>query len=127
MRNQFQSILNNATTIDTGFIVLEHDLFEQTVQLATGYVIPDALAFKPSLKLMPVIECLNQPLADAYLETNNNDTNPLPDSSSGASGVVTGTSQPTGGAAQSGGAVVYSPKLISVLLAGVAAGALTCF
>jgi len=119
----FQSILNNATTIDTGFIVLEHDLFEQTVQLATGYVIPDALAFTPSLKLMPVIECLNHPLTDAYLETNNNNTNPLPDSPSGASG----TSQPTGGAAQSGGAVVHSPKLISVLLAGVAAGVLTCF
>jgi len=129
----FQAILNNATSIDTGFIVLEHDLFEQTVQLATGYVIPDALAFQPKLSLMPVVECLNQPLNDAYLETNNNQTNPLPTSPSGASGVATlsagasGAIQPTGGAAQSGGAIEHGPKLMGVVLAGVVAGGLLCF
>ena len=30
--------------ISTGFLVLEHDLFAQTVDLATGYIIPDAIA-----------------------------------------------------------------------------------
>lgn len=27
--------MGNASAIDTGFIVLEHDLFQQTVELAT--------------------------------------------------------------------------------------------
>lgn len=62
--------------IPTGFIVLEHDLFEQTVELATGYILPDALAFQPALKLMPVVQCQGMPLANAYIETNDNSTNP---------------------------------------------------
>ena len=70
--------MGNVTTIDTGFIVLEHDLFEQTVDLATGYIIPDALAHQPHFNIMPVVSCLNKPLSDAYIETNNNGTNPPP-------------------------------------------------
>ncbi|TDL28773.1 glycoside hydrolase/deacetylase [Rickenella mellea] len=74
----FENIIANATTINTGFIVLEHDLFEQTVQLATGYILPEALAHNPAFSLKPVINCLNKPLSDAYVETNNNSTNPPP-------------------------------------------------
>jgi hypothetical protein len=33
--------------LNTGFIVLEHDLYQQTVDLATGYTIPFALAHQP--------------------------------------------------------------------------------
>ncbi|KAH8120659.1 glycoside hydrolase/deacetylase [Phellopilus nigrolimitatus] len=72
----FNQILGNASTIDTGFIVLEHDLFQETVELATGYIIPEALAFQPKLTVEPVITCQNKPLSDAYIETNNNSTNP---------------------------------------------------
>ena len=73
----WKNILGNASEIDTGFIVLEHDLFQQTVDIATGYILPDALAHKdPSFTIEPVITCLNKPLADAYVETNDNDTNP---------------------------------------------------
>lgn len=74
----FNGILGNATQINTGFIVLEHDLFQQTVDLATGYIIPEALAFQPQLSIKPVISCMNLPMSDAFIETNNNSTNPLP-------------------------------------------------
>jgi len=69
-------IAQNATTMDTGFILLEHDLFQQTVDIATGYILPDALAFQPPFDIKPVVECLNMPLSNAYIETNDNSTNP---------------------------------------------------
>ncbi len=72
--NNWESIMGNASTIDTGFIVLEHDLFEESVQLATGYILPSAMERKLDIK--PVISCLNKPLSDAYIETNDNKTNP---------------------------------------------------
>ncbi|KAF9653920.1 hypothetical protein BDM02DRAFT_3216331 [Thelephora ganbajun] len=75
----WQYILGNASTLNTGFIVLEHDLFQQSVEIATGYILPDALArTSPKLTLQPVITCLNQPLGNAYIETNDNTTNPPP-------------------------------------------------
>jgi peptidoglycan/xylan/chitin deacetylase (PgdA/CDA1 family) len=103
----WEYILGNATTIDTGFIVLEHDLFLQSVELAIGYILPDALAHNnPSFDIKPVITCLNKPMQDAYIETNNNQSNPQPANSpsvpatalpSGASGSV----QATGGSSSS--------------------------
>lgn len=61
------------------FIVLEHDLFQQTVQIATGYILPDALAYNnPPFNITPIIECLHKPLSDAYIETNDNKSNPPP-------------------------------------------------
>jgi len=62
--------------MDNGFIVLEHDLFQESVDLAVGYVLPDALAHKPPFTIQPVVSCLNKPLSDAYIETNDNATNP---------------------------------------------------
>ena len=70
--------MGNASALTTGFIVLEHDLFQQSVEIATGYILPDALARTPKLTLQPVITCVNKPLADAYIETNDNSTNPPP-------------------------------------------------
>ena len=78
----WQNIIGNASTIDTGFIVLEHDLFPQTVDLATGYILPAALANNPKLNIQPIISCLNKPFGDSYVETNDNVTNPLPTASS---------------------------------------------
>lgn len=80
-------ILGNATSLDGGFIVLEHDLFQQTVEVATGYILPDALAHNPKFTIQPVITCLNKPMQDAYIETNDNKTNPQP-ANSGASSVA---------------------------------------
>lgn len=75
----WQYILGNASSLNTGFIVLAHDLFQQSVEIATGYILPDALArTSPKLTLQTVVNCLNQPLANAYIETNDNTTNPPP-------------------------------------------------
>lgn len=72
----WEFILNNASTLNSGFIVLEHDLFQQSVEVSTGYILPDALAHRFDIK--PIISCLNQPLSNAYIETNDNKTNPPP-------------------------------------------------
>jgi hypothetical protein len=72
----WERILGNITGRDTGFIVLEHDLFQQSVQVATGYILPDALAHNPPFTIQPVISCIDMPLANAYIETNDNVTNP---------------------------------------------------
>ncbi|KAF9793235.1 carbohydrate esterase family 4 protein [Thelephora terrestris] len=55
----WEYIMGNASVLNTGFIVLEHDLFQQSVEIATGYILPDALARTPKLTLQPVITCLN--------------------------------------------------------------------
>lgn len=36
----FDKILANAQNISSGFIVLEHDLYQQSVDLAVGYILP---------------------------------------------------------------------------------------
>lgn len=72
----WENILGNATQMNTGFIVLEHDLFQQAVDVATGYILPDALAHNPPFHIKPVVSCLNKPMTDAYIELNDNKTNP---------------------------------------------------
>jgi hypothetical protein len=93
----WENILGNATTRNTGFIVLEHDLFQQSVEVATGYILPDALAHQPKFDIKPVVSCLNKPLSDAYIETNNNSTNP-PVSLVGTATVAGGTGAASGAA-----------------------------
>ncbi|QRV89070.1 chitin deacetylase [Ceratobasidium sp. AG-Ba] len=66
----FNKILTKASTLDTGFIVLQHDLYQETVDLAVGYILPDALAHQPKFALSSVSHCLHQPLEDAYVETS---------------------------------------------------------
>ncbi|KAJ4476663.1 hypothetical protein J3R30DRAFT_3488109 [Lentinula aciculospora] len=95
--NNWENIITHANEIDTGFIVLEHDLFEETVQLATGYILPSAM--NQSFDIKPVISCLNKPMSDAYIETNDNSTNPP-----AASGVVTLSSGAPGSASATGAA-----------------------
>jgi len=74
----WENIMGNVSAMDTGFIVLEHDLFQQSVEVATGYILPDALAHQPAFNIEPVVKCMNLSPGDAYLETNENSTNPLP-------------------------------------------------
>ena len=83
--NNWHSIVNNASVINTGFIVLEHDLFQQTVDIAMDYILPDALAHQPPFRIEPIITCLGKPLSDAYLETNDNKSNPIGGTSDRAS------------------------------------------
>jgi len=126
----WENILGNASTIDTGFITLEHDLFEQAVDVAIGYILPDAMAH--SFKMEPVITCINKPLADAYIETNDNKTNPPV--GPGSSGAVTlssgapGSAQATGASASSNTAVGTGAGLsllgaVITAMAGFMAGA----
>ncbi|KAI8995410.1 hypothetical protein BD414DRAFT_409519 [Trametes punicea] len=75
--NNWESIIGNVTVLDTGFIVLEHDLFQQSVDMAVGYILPDALAHQPPFKIEPIITCWNKSLQDAYVETSDNATDPI--------------------------------------------------
>lgn len=74
---KFQSIIDNATRLDNGFIVLEHDLYQQSTSLAIDYVLPYALS-KGDLTLEPIYQCLGQNLEDVYIETSSNTTDAAP-------------------------------------------------
>ncbi len=76
----FTDILGNSTLIETGFIVLEHDLFPQEVELGVGYFLPAAQSFQPKLTLKPIGACQGWPETNMYLETTTNATFPYPDS-----------------------------------------------
>jgi peptidoglycan/xylan/chitin deacetylase (PgdA/CDA1 family) len=114
----WEQIIGNASQISTGFIVLEHDLFQQSVDVATGYILPDAIAHHFNIE--PVISCLNLPLSDAYIETNNNQTNPPAISAATLSAGAPGSTS-TGGSSQSGAIHMDATGLFSTL-AGVVAG-----
>jgi hypothetical protein len=96
---------------------LEHDLFQQSVDVATGYILPDAIAHQFDIK--PVISCLNMTMQDAYIELNDNSTNPpLIDQ-----GVVSMTSTPSGYPLSTGKTSGGSPLLQNV--PGLALGVTT--
>jgi len=75
--NTFQTILTNATMLDTGFIVLQHDLFEITVDLAVGYTLNAALNHNPKFNLQPIGQCSRIPTGNMYLESNRNESFPF--------------------------------------------------
>jgi len=72
----FQNILSNATAINTGFIVLQHDLYEVTVDLAIGYTLNAALTHSPPFKLEAIGQCTNTPTSNLYFESNKNTSFP---------------------------------------------------
>ncbi|KAH8831494.1 hypothetical protein DL96DRAFT_835181 [Flagelloscypha sp. PMI_526] len=74
----FNSILGNATNLNTGFITLEHDIHEVTVDLAMGNTIPAALGHNPPFKVQAVGVCMHLPPTDLYRETTKNTTFPYP-------------------------------------------------
>ncbi|KAG9004128.1 chitin deacetylase [Tulasnella sp. JGI-2019a] len=119
---EFDTILDtSATTLSTGFIVLAHDLYQQTVELATGYTLPSALARRnPSFNLMPIITCQHKPLGDAYVETNNNQTNPISSAALPLTGTaaVTGTMNAGGSAASTGASSTTTSKSGAELVYG---------
>jgi len=118
----WEQIIGNASQINTGFIVLEHDLFQQSVDVATGYILPDAIAHKFTIK--PVISCLGKPLSDAYIETNDNKTNPPAISaatiSAGGAGATLAGGSGSGSAASSGDNINLAGLL--TVISGVAVG-----
>lgn len=70
--------MTNVSSRNDGFITLQHDLFQQAVEVNTGYILPDALAHQPPFKIGPVVDCLQRKVGDAYIETNDNKTYPPP-------------------------------------------------
>jgi len=80
----FNSILGNATALDTGFIVLQHDLYEITVDLAVGYTLNAAQTHSPALTLKSIGACSKIPPTNLYLESNKNTTFPYKNHTSGA-------------------------------------------
>jgi peptidoglycan/xylan/chitin deacetylase (PgdA/CDA1 family) len=72
----YQQIMKNATNINTGFITLQHDLFEITVDLAVGYTLDAALKHVPKFSLQPVGQCLKLNATNLYRETTTNTTFP---------------------------------------------------
>jgi len=119
-----QVLFVDAPMMNSGFIVLEHDLYQQTVDLAVGYVLPNAIASK-KFQMMPIISCLNKPIEDSYVETNNNITNPpesaslLTESATGSSASATGAQSSSSGSGSSSTAVVERTVQMVVLCAGL--------
>ncbi|CAD6579930.1 MAG: chitin deacetylase [Tremellales sp. Tagirdzhanova-0007] len=71
---KFEEILDvYVPELTSGFIVLEHDLYQQTVDLAVGYVLPMAIA-SGKFQLKSIISCLGFSNAEAYIETASNST-----------------------------------------------------
>ncbi|GAA5991745.1 hypothetical protein JCM10908_001119 [Rhodotorula pacifica] len=67
--NNFNSFLDHAVqTLPHGFIVLAHDLYQQSVDLAVDYVLPSVLN-AGRLKVKTIASCLGQSLEDSYIET----------------------------------------------------------
>ncbi|KAI8447029.1 hypothetical protein BY996DRAFT_4594114 [Phakopsora pachyrhizi] len=64
----FSSILNVQSSMSTGFIVLAHDLYPQTVAFSMQYLIPNALKTQ-NLKISAISTCLGTDLASSYVET----------------------------------------------------------
>jgi peptidoglycan/xylan/chitin deacetylase (PgdA/CDA1 family) len=72
----FQTLMRNGTNFPTGFISLQHDLFEITVDLAVGYTLDAAVSHEPKFTLQPVGECVGLPAGNLYRETSSNSTFP---------------------------------------------------
>jgi len=119
--NTFQSLLTAADAYGKGFIVLEHDLYYQQVDLAIGYFLPSAEA--RGYKIVPIYECAGQELVNAYLETRT--TTDLPGGSSGTPGGSGSNNNGTNGGS-SGGKDFALPMLdaAKVVASVVFAGAL---
>ncbi|KAI0738595.1 hypothetical protein C8Q80DRAFT_1113603 [Daedaleopsis nitida] len=127
----FESLLGNASTLDTGFIVLEHDLFEITVDLAVGYTLDAALKHQPPFKLESIGSCLSIPMNDMYQETATTDivtsnsstgSNSSTSTGSGTSGTGTGASSEGGNGAA--GLHTSMVGVVAAAIAAVVAGAL---
>jgi peptidoglycan/xylan/chitin deacetylase (PgdA/CDA1 family) len=119
----FQSILGNATLIKTGFIVLQHDLFEITVDLATGYFLPAALSHNPPFTLETIGQCMKIPTTDLYLETTKNSTFPYRNHTAGGldvNGDGKVDDKPGIDNGSNTGFILSIPALGSILAAGIA-------
>ncbi|KAL1941246.1 hypothetical protein VTO73DRAFT_7458 [Trametes versicolor] len=120
--NIFQGLLGNATLMDTGFIVLEHDLFEITVDLAVGYTLDAALNHKPAFNLESIGQCLSLNAGDLYAETattNVSSVNVTASGTNSSSAAATGSSGSSGAAPRTAVSVSALVGVGAVLLASL--------
>ncbi|BGP50413.1 chitin deacetylase [Rhodotorula kratochvilovae] len=106
--NRFNTFLDQAVShLPTGFIVLAHDLYQQSVDLAVDYVLPNVIN-AGRLKIKTIASCLGESLEESYVETANFTANDLVQTTSTVVG-ATGTgfvpdvgliAAPTGGASR---------------------------
>ena len=67
-QKSFYTVLDKARTLTTGIIVLQHDVYVETVDLAIVATIPDNLA---KFNMQSVQVCQGEPIGNAYAETTN--------------------------------------------------------
>ncbi|KXN92396.1 Chitin deacetylase [Leucoagaricus sp. SymC.cos] len=111
----FQTILNNASNLDTGFIVLQHDVHEITVDLAIGYTLDSAINHQPPFTLKAIGECTKTPMTNMYLETTQNSTFPYPNRTN-VDVDGDGKAETAKGAGEKNGAAFTQSSIFSVLL-----------
>jgi hypothetical protein len=111
--NEWQGILNEVPSLPKGFITLQHDLYQEFVDTATGYILPDGIAHEPKFTIEPVSTCTNRRLADAYIETNDNKTFP-PKAKLGAST----PGGPAGGSGDGSGSIVTPGSIAASIVGG---------
>jgi peptidoglycan/xylan/chitin deacetylase (PgdA/CDA1 family) len=111
----FQAILTNATTLNTGFVVLEHDLYAQTVDLAIGYTLPLAETYNPTLTLDSIGHCNGIPATNLYRESNQNKTFPYTNTTAG------GNSTGSGGTSKTSGTTLNTAVSLSASIASLLA------
>ncbi|KAF8552420.1 hypothetical protein OG21DRAFT_128302 [Imleria badia] len=112
----FQAILNNATTLNTGFVVLEHDLYAQTVDLAIGYTLPAAESFNPPLTFDSIGHCNAIPATNLYRETNQNKTFPYTNATVGSNSTTS-----TSSSKESSGTALNAAISLSAAIASLSA------
>ena len=107
----FNSLLDRAGQLNTGFVSLQHDLYAQTVNMAVGYFLPAGTSHNPPFAIQSVNQCLKQSLAETYRETSTGNTTPGSSNSTAtasgtrANGAATGTSTASTGAPTANGAL----------------------
>ncbi|KAG1881205.1 carbohydrate esterase family 4 protein [Suillus subluteus] len=116
----FEAILTNATMLNTGFVVLEHDLYAQTVDLAIGYTLPAAMNFTPALTFDSIGHCNGIPSTNLYRESNTNTSFPYPNSTSGDS-TVPSSSGGQGNTTKTSGALSDAMMPISMVVTSLLA------
>ncbi|GAA5891295.1 hypothetical protein JCM8208_002575 [Rhodotorula glutinis] len=68
---RFDTFLNQASSsLSSGFIVLAHDLYQQSVDLAVDYILPNVIN-AGRLHIKTIASCLGQSLEQSYIETAN--------------------------------------------------------
>ncbi|KAH9822668.1 family 4 carbohydrate esterase [Melampsora americana] len=75
--SQWKKILSAQSNLQSGFIVLAHDLFAEAVALSINSFLPAARSI-PNLKVEPISTCLGQDSKQNFFETANQGTVKVP-------------------------------------------------